>query len=260
MYIRNRATIAKHWWDIEHKQDKMWIRWIHTYYIKQQAMESVQVPKQASWLVRKIFEARHLINQMPIQPTRKSLIRQIYYQSITARTTVPWKCMMFQNAARPKAVFTIWLQLLGRLLTVERLAKWRIEVEPKCCLCQMHDETREHLFVQCEFTKKVRRRVGQWMQMQYYNPVNWGQHQQWLIHNSKGKYRKAQIFKLVYTEATYAIWIEKNARIFEKHSRTWEPIAKEVMYVACVRATVTPQKNFALPKTVDGLEWAKGPI
>ncbi|XP_060180628.1 uncharacterized protein LOC132610345 [Lycium barbarum] len=208
MYIWNRAAIAKHWWDIEHKQDKMWIRWIHTYYIKQQAMKCVQ--------------------------------------AITARTTVPWKCMMFQNTARPKVVFTIWLKLLGRLLTVERLAKWGIEVKPKCCLCQMHDETREHLFVQCEFTKKVWRRVGQWMQMQYYNPVNWGQDQQWLIHNLKGKSRKAQIFKLVCTEATYAIWIERNARIFEKHSRTWEPIAKEVMYVACVRATPTTMTFIAL--------------
>ncbi|XP_060194929.1 uncharacterized protein LOC132624120 [Lycium barbarum] len=236
MYLWNRAAIAKHWWDIAHKQDKMWIRWIHSYYVKQQHMDSVPVPKQASWMVRKMFEARPLVANMQIQPTGKSMIGQIYHHALTARSKMPWKCIMYQNVARPKATFTMWLLLLDRLLTAERLSKWGIKVDTKCCFCQKYDETREHLFVQCEYARQVWTRVGQWMHIQNFPPTNWIQHQQWLIINSKGKSQNAQVFKMVSTEVTYAIWMERNSRLFEKQSRSWEAIAKEIVYVACVRA------------------------
>lgn len=32
--IWNKAAIAKNYWDVEHNVDKLWIRRIHTYYIK----------------------------------------------------------------------------------------------------------------------------------------------------------------------------------------------------------------------------------
>ena len=36
MHIWNRAAIAKLCWDLENKEDKLWIKWIHTYYLKGQ--------------------------------------------------------------------------------------------------------------------------------------------------------------------------------------------------------------------------------
>ena len=32
----NRSTIAKLCWDLANKEDKLWIKWIHAYYIKGQ--------------------------------------------------------------------------------------------------------------------------------------------------------------------------------------------------------------------------------
>lgn len=32
--IWNKTVVAKINWDLAHKQDKLWIKWIHTYYIK----------------------------------------------------------------------------------------------------------------------------------------------------------------------------------------------------------------------------------
>lgn len=51
----NRAAIAKNHWDLAHKLDKLWIRWIHSYYIKYQHINTMPIPQQASWLVRKII-------------------------------------------------------------------------------------------------------------------------------------------------------------------------------------------------------------
>ncbi|XP_060195330.1 uncharacterized protein LOC132624590 [Lycium barbarum] len=186
-------------------------------------------------MIRKIFEARELVNQMQLHPG-KCLIRQIYYHSLQTRPPVPWKCLVFQNAARPKAIFITWLHFMGKLLITDRLEKWGIEVEPKCCLCQTYDESREHLFVQCDYSRALWNKVLQSMRMQPYPPANWEQHQQWLINMTKGRSMKTQAIKMLCTEVIHAIWTERNMRIFEKQSRSWDRIAKEIVYVVCVRA------------------------
>ena len=46
MRVWNRAAIAKLCWDLANKEDKLWIKWVHTYYIKGQ--REWQRRKQAS--------------------------------------------------------------------------------------------------------------------------------------------------------------------------------------------------------------------
>lgn len=71
---------------------------------------------------------------------------------------------MYQNPARPNARFTLWLQMHGKLLTANRLAKWGMEVETKCIMCQKSDETREQ-FVQCEFGAILWEKLSKWMKV-----------------------------------------------------------------------------------------------
>lgn len=51
------AAAAKNYWDLSYKLDKLWIKWIHTYYIKGQQLDTMQIPQQASWFVTKIISA-----------------------------------------------------------------------------------------------------------------------------------------------------------------------------------------------------------
>ncbi|KAG5580837.1 hypothetical protein H5410_051464 [Solanum commersonii] len=62
----NKAAIDRNYWDVEHKVDKLWIQWIHTYYIKGEQGDNIQVPKHACWMIRKILEARTIISQFPM--------------------------------------------------------------------------------------------------------------------------------------------------------------------------------------------------
>ncbi|KAH0706018.1 hypothetical protein KY289_011094 [Solanum tuberosum] len=135
----NKAAIAKHCWDLEHKQEKLWIKWVHSYYIKRTPFQEVIISQQACWMVS-------------LQSTGLSKLLQ-------------------------------WIQ-----------------------------------FVQAPYN-------------------NWSQYVLGIIDAAKGKTPIAQIFKLVSTEYVYAIWIERNHIIFEKDSRTWESLAKEIAYICCVRAS-----------------------
>ncbi|XP_060210236.1 uncharacterized protein LOC132637107 [Lycium barbarum] len=179
------------------------------------------MPKQASWMLRKILATQPTWNELQ-QPLKagKSIVRQIYLQLLEYNVRVPWKCMMFRNAARPKAIFTLWLHIQDRLLTKERLVAWDMDIEPKCIFCDALLETRDHLFV-------LKDHPG---------PVNWNTHLQWLIKSSKGNSQAAQVVKMVYTEGVHAIWIERNQRQFEQMSRSVEVVAKEVAVTCNIRA------------------------
>ena len=53
----------------------MWIKWIHVYYIRGQ--NEWQKREQASWMIRKILQAKQIVDQVHINEG-KGVIRQIY--------------------------------------------------------------------------------------------------------------------------------------------------------------------------------------
>ncbi|XP_075083702.1 uncharacterized protein LOC142167448 [Nicotiana tabacum] len=71
--IWNRAALAKTHWDLSHKDDKLWIKWIHEFYLKGQPLSIARVPQQACWIMRKILEARQTLLQVQIRKGPGSL-------------------------------------------------------------------------------------------------------------------------------------------------------------------------------------------
>ncbi|XP_019234713.1 PREDICTED: uncharacterized protein LOC109215147 [Nicotiana attenuata] len=219
MRLWNKAAIAKASWDIERKADRLWIRWLHAYYIKNQQFGQMVTPLQAGWMVRKMFEARSTLALIQ-NNTAGNLIKQIYLQLIGNNERIPWKTLRFGNDARPKAQFTVWLQVHGKLLTVDRIASWGINVDHVCNLCNSHNETRNHLFMECPYSTKVWEGVLKWMKVPSFKITQWEQLKKWIIQGAKGKSQRAQVFKMAYTEWVHTIWIERNQRRFESRSRS----------------------------------------
>ncbi|XP_019238573.1 PREDICTED: uncharacterized protein LOC109218656 [Nicotiana attenuata] len=160
--------------------------------------------------MRKILEARQTLLQVQIRKGPRSLTKQIYEQLLPSYPKVPWKCVMYKNDARPKAKFIMWLQLQDKLLTTHRLAKWGIVVDLECVMCHTQPESGNHLFMECDFTKVVWNRILLWLQKQAGPITGWDQHVAWIIQNAKRRTQQAHIFRSVYAEYVYAIWMESN--------------------------------------------------
>ncbi|WMV19835.1 hypothetical protein MTR67_013220 [Solanum verrucosum] len=143
---------------------------------------------------------------------------------------------MFTNNERSRARFTMWLQLHNRLQTTDRLQAWGMDVDQSCKLCKQQLESRDHIYVQCLFTQQVWERIMNWLTWQWNSTTTWDDHLTWCIIRAKGKSLNAQIFKMVYAELVYGIWIERNRRIFENKGRQSEEIAKEIAFTCNVRA------------------------
>ncbi|KAG5589533.1 hypothetical protein H5410_040047 [Solanum commersonii] len=97
--IWNKAAIAKTCWDLAHKADKLWIRWIHNFYIQEQSYH---------------------ISSTTTTGILDVTIKMIYLQLIGERYRVPWKGMMFANAARPKRLIRSVNLALSKSFGVER--------------------------------------------------------------------------------------------------------------------------------------------
>ncbi|XP_060190304.1 uncharacterized protein LOC132619404 [Lycium barbarum] len=215
LQVWNRAAITKTHWDLTFKQDKLWIKWIHAYYMKRQRTEDVVISQTASWMVREISGARDCITLVDTQfKPHKSLIHQIYIQLLPTSPRTNWRALMFQNSARPKAKFTMWLQCHSRLLTVDRLVKWGTAVETNCVFCQQIDETRYHIFAECPYAKQLWTKLLTWMKIQSSMPNSWTNCLHWIIPHAKGKSRNAKAMKMVYAEFIHTLWLERKAKFF----------------------------------------------
>ncbi|XP_019226299.1 PREDICTED: uncharacterized protein LOC109207768 [Nicotiana attenuata] len=148
---------------------------------------------------------------------------------------VAWKGLMYQNQARPKATFILWLLMHGRLQTADRLKKWKIQIDDLCCFCKQALETKEHLFAECRYGRDMWSRLMQWIQIQV-NLPSWTEWQQWITQKTKGRSQMARILKLIVAEFVYTLWIERNARIFENTATTWDILAKKIACVCSMRA------------------------
>ncbi|XP_016484095.2 uncharacterized protein LOC107804683 [Nicotiana tabacum] len=239
LLLWNKTTIAKVCWDLAHKEDKLWIKWINAYYVKQQQLKDMPIPKQASWMVRRIIASRDILQQAQSSNDHIGTIRQLYLQLLGDLPRVSWKNLLFQNSARRKTVFNLWLLLQGRLPTKDRLVNWGLNINQQCVLCQGHVETRDHLFLLCSYAVMLWKQVMRWIQEDQSNNHNWDQHLQWIINKAKGKSSRASIFRMVVTEASYALWMERNTHIFEQIYRSSEVLAREIAYICNV--TVVPR-------------------
>lgn len=64
MRIWNKAEILKHLWALTMKKNALWIKWTHSYYIKNKDITLMDTPKTTTWVVRKIIEAKRDLVQM----------------------------------------------------------------------------------------------------------------------------------------------------------------------------------------------------
>ncbi|CAH2079005.1 unnamed protein product [Thlaspi arvense] len=73
----------------------------------------------------------------------------------TRSLQVNWSSVIWFKEAIPRCSFIVWLALLARLPTRDRLRRWGIMVPGECVLCSQEPETLDHLFFGCSFSSGI---------------------------------------------------------------------------------------------------------
>lgn len=71
------------------------------------------------------------------------------------QSVVPWHKGVWFKDRVPKHAFGCWVVARNRMLTQDRLRRWGLEVSPLCLLCNSENESRQHLFFDCSFSKEI---------------------------------------------------------------------------------------------------------
>lgn len=56
----NVAAMLKLLWALSRKADTLWVKWVHTYVIKEHNLWTMGLPYDVSWTIRKIFQLREV--------------------------------------------------------------------------------------------------------------------------------------------------------------------------------------------------------
>ncbi|KAH0746257.1 hypothetical protein KY285_007914 [Solanum tuberosum] len=217
---------------LDKKKDCLWVQWVHSYYIKTGDMYLVRIPRNASWVVRKVLEAREKLRirshshgtisqQMQgIQLGGKFSIHKMYISLLPGHPKVAWKFLTMHPRIHPRHRFILWLAIKQRLATAERLLKFGINVTPECAFCGLHMKTFAHLFFECRITTNIWRWVLQWLG---YNrqSMRWEDEVHWMSQIAKKKCRTAEITSCAFAMVIYKLWQARNNARFQR--KTFQP-------------------------------------
>lgn len=93
---------------------------------------------------------------------------------------VDWDDIVWFKGTVPKQAFTMWVANYDRLPARSRLAAWGLQVSTDCPFFSRSIETRDHLFLRCEYNLQVWREVFIRCSVPSSNLMEWSELLSWI--------------------------------------------------------------------------------
>nr|XP_016461061.1 PREDICTED: uncharacterized protein LOC107784443 [Nicotiana tabacum] len=212
-------------------------------------------PKNASWVIQQIFKARKYFDiagytEEEVKKMENFSIKHMYKAMQGEFQKVPWRRLICNNYGLAKWKFMLRLAIQERLATKERLARWGIQIDTTCSLCQRESETVQHLYFECEVTTTIWKQLLTWQGIQR-TKLGWEEELAWMERRTKGRSGGAELCRMSLAVAIYHIWQERNNAIFQQKNRPANAIVRSIIQEIHVRATMFPR----LVRTMSNLNW-----
>ncbi|KAM6579884.1 hypothetical protein CsatA_003658 [Cannabis sativa] len=153
----NVAAMFKHIWAVANENDNLWVKWVDCVYIKNHNWWEYKAPQSSSWYWRKMVSIKDLVKQtMNIEEFSKEdyKVAAGYKHLVQEQGRVDWCNEVWSRINTLKHSFLTWLAILQRLKTKVRLCRLKVIDSPVCSLCNVADETTEHLFFRCDYSQQ----------------------------------------------------------------------------------------------------------
>lgn len=136
------------------------------------------------------------------------------------------------------------------LASVDRLARWGIQVPKLCVLCDVDtEETHAHLFFECKYSTCMFQRMLVWLK--YHRTITTqGSELARLSSKVNNKNPKNTILEIIFAVVVYHIWSERNNRRFQNQKREALDRAKEIV----IQVHITGQKTTSYENDITTLQ------
>ncbi|XP_058782915.1 uncharacterized protein LOC131657547 [Vicia villosa] len=213
--VWNHVALLKCLWNISMELDNLWVKWIHTYYLKGRDFLAENQGNNCTWILKHILASKADIGRIDncwnsMRNQRQFSMMKIYNILIEDNVRVEWYHMMTHNFARPRAKVILWLICQNRLFTKTRMAKMGMLQNTLCDLCKEDNEDLDHLLFKCKSTFVIWQGIFKWMDMKLESNLDMA----WIKRKSKGKGWPNILLKAAATVVFYGIWMYRNSMIF----------------------------------------------
>ncbi|XP_039034030.1 uncharacterized protein LOC120170067 [Hibiscus syriacus] len=217
----NKACMIKLIRNILAGEGSLWVVWLKTYILKENDLWLMEGGVNLSWCLNRILKLRTEALLTLSKGTLK--IRDIWEEILVKGDKVPWHKLIWFPLHIPKQSMIAWMTLLDRLPTRDRLQRMGIATVGNCDICNEAMETRDHLFLVCPLASYLWEAILLLTGLKR-TPLSWEDMLAWACGAWKGKSLLTTILKLAWCARIYALWEERNRRIFQGCSRSADDI------------------------------------
>ncbi|CAK8535011.1 unnamed protein product [Lathyrus sativus] len=123
--IWNKVSMLKCLCNICMKVDNHWVKWVHTYYLKDEDVKNADLKNTSSWILKVVMLSRGTVNQIQdlwvtMLTNCKFSMRKTYMELIRNQSPTDLFQVIRNNYARPHADLTCWLACHGLLAMKEK--------------------------------------------------------------------------------------------------------------------------------------------
>uniref|UniRef100_A0A803PLB3 Reverse transcriptase domain-containing protein n=1 Tax=Cannabis sativa TaxID=3483 RepID=A0A803PLB3_CANSA len=212
----NEAAIFKHVWSIANKKDNLWIRWIHSIYIKKEEWWEHKAPSNSSWYWCKIAKARDKVKQL---------------MNINTFSSNQYSIAAGYKLIQGNFEHFFWCK-----------GSWsRLNVPKHSFIVSSDKETADHLFFACRFSLEVLQQVKLWLDWR----VASSSLQALVRRVDRGKYSKfrKQVYYAAIAASVYSVWQNRNAQIWNSNMHTVGSLMQQIKWILKhIIASVMPGK------------------
>ncbi|XP_062113284.1 uncharacterized protein LOC133824418 [Humulus lupulus] len=212
------CDIGKYVWAIANKEDNLWVKWIHTVYIKQEDWWAYKAPSSSSWYWKQIVRVKDGLKE-----TYQGIVLSWPYYNIAKlynlmknKTETRWKfSSIWDRLGIPKHKFVDWLVLMQRMPTKDRLFRFGITEDSLCVICGQYVESHRHLFFECQFSKSCQASILTWLRIgshriELAGIMNW-------IRRSRHSACRRRVYYCSLSACVYHIWRARNSAYWKLH-------------------------------------------
>ncbi|KAL4379553.1 hypothetical protein GQ457_02G032180 [Hibiscus cannabinus] len=129
-------------------ESSLWAAWVKVYIFKGVDFWHIDNKPHFSWCIRKLLKLRGVAQPLFADGSNGALLKvKDIWDSIRERQAkVIWHRLIWYSLHVPRHSIILWMTLLDRLPTKDRLLRMGIVVEETCLNCGVMHETRDHLF------------------------------------------------------------------------------------------------------------------
>ena len=232
----------------------MFVKWINSVYLMNKNWWEYEITAECSWYWRKIVAVKNAFKEkmdLTSFVNTKYSIKQGYKMLFEQQQVmkVEWCSIVWERLSILKHRVIMWLVLLGRIRTRDKLWNLGIVSDQLCMLCGNATENIQHLFFECWYSSGCLQEVQLWLGWKSTSRTLEGL-LKW-IRKARMSVVKKRILYAVLSAVIYHIWRVRNDALWA--SKIW--MIKNI--VQRIEQEVKMRVRLVMPKkaTKNDREW-----